>query len=43
MLLLTGGVQSRELSPTNIRDDEIIARIKIIETHQYLILITQSC
>lgn len=43
MVLLTGGVQSRELSPTNMRHDEKIARIKIIGTHQYLIFITQSC
>ena len=42
-MLLTGGVHSRELSPTDMRDDEIIARISKTRTHQYLPSIAQSC
>ena len=40
MLLLTRGVQFHELSPS-MRDDEILARITKIGTHQYLPFITQ--
>ena len=43
MLLLNGGVDSRELSPTNMRDHEILARITKTETQRNTHFITQPC